>query len=111
MGPGSGPAGEFCLGRTLEWIELPGDIVSRIEGKSSLGGLGPIVHATAGFCGPGWTGTLTPELSNLTRAPIKLYPGSHYQDQRAATESRYDGGGDASLGPAPSGGADGTKMG
>jgi dCTP deaminase len=109
--------GEFCLGRTLEWVELPDDIVARIEGKSSLGRLGLIVHATAGFCDPGWKGTLTLELNNLTRVPIKLYPGlpiaqlsfmtldraalkpygsdglgSHYQGQRAATESRYEGG-------------------
>ncbi len=106
--------GEFCLGRTLEWVELPADIVARIEGKSSLGRLGLIVHATAGFCDPGWRGTLTLELNNLTRVPIKLYPGlliaqlsfmtldraaerpygsselgSHYQGQVAATESRY----------------------
>jgi dCTP deaminase len=67
--------GEFCLGRTLEWVELPDDIVARIEGKSSLGRLGLIVHATAGFCDPGWRGTLTLELNNLTRIPIKLYPG------------------------------------
>ena len=108
--------GEFCLGRTLEWVELPDDIVARIEGKSSLGRLGLIVHATAGFCDPGWKGTLTLELNNLTRVPIKLYPelliaqlsfmaldrpalrpygspelGSHYQGQWAATESRYQG--------------------
>jgi dCTP deaminase len=108
--------GEFCLGRTLEWVELPDDIVARIEGKSSLGRLGLIVHATAGFCDPGWRGTLTLELNNLTRVPIKLYQGqqiaqlsfmtldrpaqrpygspalgSHYQGQRAATESRFQG--------------------
>jgi dCTP deaminase len=106
--------GEFCLGRTLEWVELPDDIVARIEGKSSLGRLGLIVHATAGFCDPGWKGTLTLELNNLTRVPIILHPGleiaqlsfmaldrpalrpygspdlgSHYQGQRAATASRY----------------------
>jgi dCTP deaminase len=108
--------GEFALGRTLEWVELPEDIVARIEGKSSIGRLGLIVHATAGFCDPGWKGTLTLELNNLTRVPIKLYPGlliaqlsfmtldapaerpygsealgSHYQGQVAATESRYEG--------------------
>ena len=66
--------GEFCLGRTLEWVELPDDIVARIEGKSQIGRLGLIVHATAGFCDPGWKGTLTLELNNLTRIPIKLYP-------------------------------------
>jgi dCTP deaminase len=104
--------GEFCLGRTLEWVKIPDDIVARIEGKSSLGRLGLIVHATAGFCDPGFEGTLT-----LERVPIRLYPdlpiaqlsfmtldrpaekpygspglGSHYQGQRAATESRYEGG-------------------
>src|SRR5436305_12356104 len=67
--------GEFCLGRTLEWVELPDDIVARIEGKSSLGRLALMVHATAGFCDPGWKGTLTLELNNLTRVPIKLYAG------------------------------------
>ena len=108
--------GEFALGRTMEWVELPEDIVARIEGKSSLGRLGLIVHATAGFCDPGWKGTLTLELNNLTRVPIKLYAGlpiaqlsfmtldapalrpsgheqlgSHYQGQVEATESRYGG--------------------
>jgi dCTP deaminase len=106
--------GEFVLGRTLERVELPDDIVARIEGKSSLGRLGLIVHATAGFVDPGFKGTLTLEITNLTRVPIKLYPelpiaqlsfmtldapaerpygsaelGSHYQGQLAATESRY----------------------
>jgi dCTP deaminase len=106
--------GEFCLGATLEYVELPDFVVARIEGKSSLGRLGLIVHATAGFCDPGWKGTLTLELNNLTRIPIKLYPGlpiaqlsfmtldapaqrpyghsdlgSHYQGQIEATESRY----------------------
>jgi len=108
--------GEFALGRTMEWVELPEDIVARIEGKSSLGRLGLIVHATAGFCDPGWKGTLTLEFNNLTRVPIKLYAGlpicqlsfmtldapalrpygheqlgSHYQGQVEATESRYGG--------------------
>ncbi len=48
--------GEFCLGRTLEWVQLPDDVVARIEGKSSLGRLGLIVHATAGFVDPGLEG-------------------------------------------------------
>jgi dCTP deaminase len=106
--------GEFALGRTLEHVRIPDDIVARIEGKSSLGRLGLIVHATAGFVDPGFEGTLTLEITNLTRVPIKLYPGlliaqlsfmaldapaehpygsaalgSHYQGQVAATESRY----------------------
>jgi dCTP deaminase len=109
--------GEFCLGRTAEWVELADDLLARVEGKSSIGRLGLIVHATAGFVDPGWKGTLTLEFANLTRVPIKLYAGlpiaqlsfmeldraaerpygseglgSHYQGQLAATESRYSGG-------------------
>src|SRR5256714_7641452 len=66
--------GEFALGRTHEHVELPDDIVARIEGKSSLGRLGLIVHATAGFVDPGFKGTLTLEITNLTRVPIVLWP-------------------------------------
>jgi dCTP deaminase len=109
--------GEFVLGTTVEWVELPDDIVARIEGKSSLGRLGLIVHATAGFVDPGFSGTLTLEITNLTRVPIVLWPGkpiaqlsfmaldraaerpyghpelgSHYHGQVEATESRYEGG-------------------
>lgn len=116
--------GEFVLGRTLEWVELPDDVVARIEGKSSIGRLGLIVHATAGFVDPGWKGTLTLEITNLTRIPIKLWAnlpiaqlsfmtldraaerpyghpelGSHYHGQVEATESRYEGG-PAQPGPA-----------
>ena len=67
--------GEFALGRTQEYVEIPDDVVARIEGKSSLGRLGLIVHATAGFVDPGFKGTLTLEITNLTRVPIKLYTG------------------------------------
>jgi dCTP deaminase len=106
--------GEFVLGVTLERVAVPDDVVARIEGKSSLGRLGLIVHATAGFVDPGFAGTLTLEITNLTRVPIKLYPnlpiaqlsfmaldrpaevpygspelGSHYPGQVEATESRY----------------------
>jgi dCTP deaminase len=113
--------GEFVLGRTQERVELPNDIVARIEGKSSLGRLGLIVHATAGFVDPGFKGTLTLEITNLTRVPIILWPGkpiaqlsfmtldapalrpyghpelgSHYHGQVEATESRYEGGPGAS---------------
>ncbi len=107
--------GEFCLASTEERIAIPDDIVARIEGKSSLGRLGLIVHATAGFCDPGWHGRLTLELNNLSRVPIRLYAGmpicqlsfltldapaqrpyghadrnSRYQGQDEATESRYE---------------------
>ncbi len=110
-------SGEFVLGSTLERVTMPDDVVARIEGKSSLGRLGLIVHATAGFVDPGFTGTLTLEITNLTRIPIILWPGkpiaqlsfmaldrpaerpyghpelgSHYHGQVEATESRYEGG-------------------
>jgi dCTP deaminase len=105
--------GEFVLGRTHEVVEMPDDIVSRIEGKSSLGRLGLIVHATAGFVDPGFSGHVTLELANVATLPIKLYPGmkigqfcffrlsspsehpygsekygSRYQGQRGPTPSR-----------------------
>src|SRR4051812_12126417 len=109
--------GEFVLGRTAEFVEMPDNLVARVEGKSSLGRLGLIVHATAGFVDPGFQGTLTLEITNLTRVPIKLWAGkpiaqlsfmeldraaerpyghpdlgSHYQGQVDPTESRYEGG-------------------
>ena len=67
--------GEFVLGQTLEFVELPNDIVSRLEGKSSLGRLGLLIHSTAGFVDPGWKGNLTLELSNVATLPIALYHG------------------------------------
>src|SRR5919107_3406266 len=109
--------GEFALGRTEEYVEIPDDLVSRIEGKSSLGRLGLIVHATAGFVDPGFECTLTLEITNFNSVPIVLRPGlpvaqlsvmaldrpaevpygdprlgSHYHGQLEATESRYEGG-------------------
>jgi dCTP deaminase len=108
---------EFVLGRTEEHVEMPANLVARIEGKSSLGRLGLIVHATAGFVDPGFQGTLTLEITNFNSVPIVLRPGlpiaqlsfmtldqpaerpyghpelgSHYQRQVDATESRYEGG-------------------
>ena len=119
---------EFVLGRTEEWVELPDDIVARIEGKSSLGRLGLIVHATAGFVDPGWKGTLTLEITNFNSVPIVLRTGlpiaqlslmaldlpaerpyghedlgSHYHGQVDATESRYEGGPAATAASRPSG--------
>jgi dCTP deaminase len=68
--------GEFVLGTTFERLTLPDDIVARIEGKSSLGRLGLLIHATAGFVDPGWTnGQITLELSNVAPLPIRLWPG------------------------------------
>ncbi len=106
--------GEFVLGQTLEWVELPDDLVARLEGKSSLGRLGLLIHSTAGFVDAGWDGHLTLELSNVANLPIAIYPemkigqisflqmttpaaapygskstGSKYQGQRGPTPSRY----------------------
>src|SRR6266498_2210193 len=106
--------GEFVLGSTLEKVTLPDDIVARIEGKSSLGRLGLLIHSTAGFVDAGWSGHLTLELSNVANLPIAIYPGmkigqisfirmtspaehpygsdatgSKYQGQRGPTPSRY----------------------
>src|SRR5918996_516609 len=66
---------EFVLGQTLEWVELPDDLVARLEGRSSLGRLGLLIHSTAGYVDPGWKGNLTLELSNVANLPIALYSG------------------------------------
>lgn len=106
--------GEFVLGSTLERVALPVDLVGRLEGKSSLGRLGLLIHSTAGFVDPGFDGYLTLELSNVANLPITVYPGmkigqisflkmttpadvpygsgrlgSKYQHQRGPTPSRY----------------------
>ena len=105
--------GEFVLASTLEQVTLPDDIAARVEGKSSLGRLGLLTHATAGFVDPGFSGHVTLELANVATLPIKLYPGmkigqlcffrltspaehpygsekygSRYQGQRGPTPSR-----------------------
>jgi dCTP deaminase len=67
--------GEFVLGSTLERVALPNDVVARLDGKSSLGRLGLLIHSTAGFVDPGWDGNLTLELSNVANLPITLYDG------------------------------------
>lgn len=66
--------GEFALGATIECVTLASDIVGRLEGKSSLGRLGLLIHSTAGYIDPGWNGTLTLELSNVANLPIVLTP-------------------------------------
>ena len=65
--------GEFVLGSTLERVTLPDDLVARLEGKSSLGRLGLLIHSTAGFIDPGWDGHVTLELSNVANLPITIY--------------------------------------
>ncbi|HVY28604.1 MAG TPA: dCTP deaminase [Polyangiaceae bacterium] len=67
--------GDFVLGSTLERVRIPPDLVARVEGRSSLGRLAIVVHATAGFIDPGFEGQITLELSNLGRTAVKLYPG------------------------------------
>ena len=67
--------GEFVLAATVERLALPDDIVARLEGKSSLGRLGLLIHSTAGYIDPGWEGTITLELSNVANLPIVLTPG------------------------------------
>lgn len=67
--------GEFVLGITLEEITLPANIAARIEGRSSWGRLGLLVHSTAGYVDPGFSGRLTLEISNIGKVPILLYPG------------------------------------
>jgi dCTP deaminase len=67
--------GEFVLASTLEYISLPDDLVARLEGKSSLGRIGLLIHSTAGYVDPGWKGNLTLELSNVANLPVTLYFG------------------------------------
>lgn len=67
--------GEFVLASTYERVEISDNLAARLEGKSSLGRLGLVVHSTAGFVDPGFQGTVTLELSNLATLPIKLWPG------------------------------------
>jgi dCTP deaminase len=63
------------LGQTLERVKLPSDLVARLEGKSSLGRLGLVIHSTAGFVDSGFSGNLTLELSNVANLPITIYRG------------------------------------
>ena len=67
--------GEFVLGVTMEHIEIADDLVARVEGRSSLGRLGIIIHSTAGFVDAGFKGTITLEITNINRMPVALYPG------------------------------------
>lgn len=67
--------GEFVLGVTKEKVNMPDDLVSRIEGKSSVGRLGILVHVTAGFIDPGFRGPITLEMASLHPLPVKLRPG------------------------------------
>ncbi len=89
--------GEFVLGSTLERLALPDDLVARLEGKSSLGRLGLLIHSTAGFVDAGWDGQITLELSNVASLPITLYPGMRvgqvsFMQMTTAAENPYGSG-------------------
>ena len=65
---------EFILGSTKEYFEIPNDLAGKLEGKSSLGRLGLVIHATAGYIDPGFKGQITFEMSNMNTVPMVLYP-------------------------------------
>lgn len=67
--------GDFVLATTMESVKLPNDLVGRLEGRSSLGRLGIVVHSTASIFDPGWSGMVVMELGNMGRMPVALYPG------------------------------------
>jgi dCTP deaminase len=68
--------GDFVLGTTKERVEIPPDLLAHVEGRSSLGRLAVVIHATAGVVDPGYCGQITLELSNLGTAPVALTPGT-----------------------------------
>ncbi len=67
--------GDFVLATTMESLSLPDDLLARLEGRSSLGRLGIVVHSTASIFDPGWHGMIVMELGNMGRMPVALYPG------------------------------------
>lgn len=67
--------GDFVLATTIESFELPNNLLARLEGRSSLGRLGIIVHSTASIFEPGWKGKVVMEMGNMGRMPVVLYPG------------------------------------
>jgi dCTP deaminase len=67
--------GDFVLGTTKERVDIPADLIAHVQGRSSLGRLAVVVHATAGIVDPGYRGQITLELSNLGTAPVALSPG------------------------------------
>ncbi len=68
--------GEFVLGSTVEYVKIPRDLVARLDGRSSWGRLGIIIHSTAGSVQPGYAGQLTLEIANISKVPVKLWPGA-----------------------------------
>lgn len=107
--------GQFALGTTLEYVEIPDDLLADLKGKSTLGRLGLMIHSTAGYIDPGFKGNIVLEFSNVSTIPIPLYPdmligqltfsllttpvdrpygseglNSHYQNQRGVVASKRD---------------------
>ena len=106
--------GDFVLAAIKEYVEIPNDLIGHLEGRSSLGRMGLMVHSTAGYIDPGFKGHITLELANVGKLPIKLYPGmrvcqiviqkmlspcdvpygvrpgSKYLNEKGATQSRID---------------------
>ncbi len=66
---------EFVLATTREYVKVPSNLMARLDGRSSLGRLGIIVHSTAGSVDPGFEGRLTLEITNIARVPVQLWPG------------------------------------
>jgi dCTP deaminase len=86
--------GDFVLGTTKERVEIPPDLLATVEGRSSLGRLAVVIHATAGIVDPGYKGQITLELSNLGTAPVALTPGMRvsqliFTEMRSAAERPY----------------------
>jgi len=86
--------GDFVLGVTMEKIHLPSNIVARVEGRSSLGRLGIIIHSTAGFVDAGFEGTITLEITNINKIPVALYPGMRvcqlaFEEMKSPAEIPY----------------------
>ena len=67
--------GEFVLANTIEYVKIPADIVARLDGRSSWGRLGIVIHSTAGSVDPGFEGQLTLEIANISKVPVMLWPG------------------------------------
>lgn len=86
--------GDFVLASTMEYLELSDDLVGRLEGRSSLGRIGIIVHSTAAVFDPGWRGRVVMEMGNLGRMPVALYSGMricdiHFEEVSSKVETPY----------------------
>jgi len=118
--------GDFVLASTKEWVEIPNDLIGYVNGRSTLGRMGLVIHATAGLLDPGWEGNVTLEISNLGNIPVELTPdmrigqltftellsecdrpygserGSKYQNQSGVQSARVDHATDSNPSQAPS---------